>query len=66
MPVERTRNMFVCVHLHYILLTRHFLFPFQKHDSDVEHGCFRSEDLGDHCCHIVGGLRLPKVLKNMI
>jgi hypothetical protein len=59
MPVERTGNMFVCVRLHYILLPRHFLFPFQKHDSDVKHGCFRSEDLGDHCYHMV---RLAMVL----
>ena len=35
------------------LLPRHFYFLLQKHDSDVEHGCFRSEDLSDHCSHMV-------------
>jgi hypothetical protein len=37
MSAERTENRFVCVHLHYILLPRHFYFLFfQKHDSDVD------------------------------
>jgi hypothetical protein len=43
MSAERTENRFVCVHLHYILLPRHFyfFFFFQKHDSDVEHWPFQ-------------------------
>jgi hypothetical protein len=30
-----------------------FLFSFKKHVSDVEHDRFRSEDLSDHCSHMV-------------
>ena len=53
MSAERTENRFVCVHLHYILLPRHFYFLFFKNTIPMSCiGRFRLEELSDHCNHM--------------
>lgn len=50
--VERTENRFVSIHPHYACFLDIFI-SLSKHDSGVEHGRFRSDDLSDHCSQII-------------